>query len=83
MSGAAECGDARLRVENPLNHKKAIVVVLDAGPGCSVESKVNKAILDASGRLDEYLFGGQQGYADKALVHVVEVDPSTPLGPVP
>jgi|GEM_PF-5757922 len=73
---------ARLRVENPKNNKKVIVVVLDAGPGCSVESKVQKAILDASGRVDEYLFGAQLGYSDKGLVHVVEVDPSTPLGPI-
>ncbi len=74
---------ARLRVENPKNNKKVIVVVLDAGPNCSVESNVSKAVLDASGRVDDYLFGAPQGYADKALVHVVEVDPSTPLGPVP
>lgn len=74
---------ARLRVENPQNQKKVIVAVLDAGPACSVESKVQKAVLDASGRVDDYLFGSQQGYSDKALVHVVEVDPSTPLGPVP
>jgi hypothetical protein len=30
-----------------------------------------------------YLFGGAQGASDMALVHVVEVDESTPLGPVP
>ena len=74
---------ARLRVENPKNGKKVIVVVLDAGPACSVEKLASKAVLDASGRVDDYLFGAQMGYSDKALVHVVEVDPSTPLGPLP
>lgn len=73
---------ARLLVSNPKNGKKAVVVVLDAGPGCSVENAANHAVLDASGRLNEYLFGAQMGYSDKALVHVVEVDPSTPLGPM-
>jgi hypothetical protein len=73
---------ARLRVENPKNGKKVIVVVLDAGPACSVEANVQKAVLDASGRVNDYLFGTQNGWSDKALVHVVEVDPSTPLGPI-
>ena len=73
---------ARLRVENPNNGKKAIVVVLDAGPACWTEQNVSHAILDASGRLNEYLFGTQNGYSDKALVHVVEVDEPTPLGPI-
>jgi hypothetical protein len=73
---------ARLRVENPKNGKKVIVLVLDAGPACSVEANVSKAVLDASGRVDDYLFGAQLGYSDKALVHVVEVDSSTPLGPI-
>ena len=74
---------ARLRVENPKNGKKVIVSALDAGPACWVERDAGKAILDASGRVNEYLFGTQHGWSDKALVHVVEVDPSTPLGPVP
>jgi hypothetical protein len=29
------------------------------------------------------LFGSDQGSTDRSLVHVVEVDSSTPLGPVP
>lgn len=74
---------ARLRVENPKNGKKVIVVALDAGPACWVEQKVSQAILDASGRVNDALFGTQHGWSDKALVHVVEVDPATPLGPVP
>ena len=73
---------ARLRVENPKNGKKVVVVALDAGPACFVENAVKKAVFDASGRVNEYLFGTQNGYSDHALVHVVEVDPSTPLGPL-
>ena len=30
----------------------------------------------------KYLFGEEKGWADKAEVHVVEVDAATPLGPV-
>ena len=48
-----------------------------------MEKLASKAVLDASGRVDDYLFGAQMGYSDKALVHVVEVDPTTPLGPLP
>ncbi len=73
----------RLRVENPKNGKKVVVVALDFGPACFVENSVGKAVLDASGRADRYLFGSDQGAVDKALVHVVEVDATTPLGPVP
>ena len=72
---------ARLRITNPKTGKSVIAVVLDSGPACWVEAKVSHALLDASDRIDTYLFGGSEGYADKALVHVVEVDPSTPLGP--
>jgi hypothetical protein len=74
---------ARLRLTNPANGKSVVAVALDFGPSCSVESRVSKAVLDASGRVDDYLFGGPRGAGDRALVHVVEVDESTPLGPVP
>jgi len=74
---------ARLRVTNPANGKAVIAVALDYGPACSVERSVDEEILDASGAVDLYLFGGPRGATDRALVHVVEVDPSTPLGPVP
>jgi hypothetical protein len=74
---------ARLRLTNPANGKAVIAVALDFGPSCSVESRVSKAVLDASGRIDDYLFGGPRGAGDQALVHVVEVDDTTPLGPVP
>jgi hypothetical protein len=74
---------ARVRVTNPANGKSVIAVALDYGPACSVEQSVSEEVFDASGRVDLELFGGDQGASDHALVHVVEVDPSTPLGPVP
>ncbi len=58
-------------------------MALDYGPSCAVESSVSKAVLDASGRVDRYLYGSDQGAVDRSLVHVVEVDNGTPLGPVP
>ncbi len=74
------CG-AKIRVENPANGKAVIAMAIDDGPGCTLENSVKKPILDASGRVDRALFGADKGATDKALVHVVEVDPSTPLGP--
>lgn len=74
---------ARLRVTNPANGKSVIAVALDYGPSCSLERSVNFPILDTSGRIDRYLFGSDQGASDRSLVHVVEVDPTTPLGPTP
>jgi hypothetical protein len=73
----------RLRVTNVMTGKSVIAVALDFGPSCSVEASVSKAVLDTSGRIDLELFGGDQGASDRSLVHVVEVDNSTPLGPVP
>ena len=72
---------AHLRITNPKTGKSVIAVALDYGPSCTVETRVSKAVLDASGRIDRYLFGADQGTSDKALVHVVEVDGATPLGP--
>lgn len=74
---------ARVRITNPANGKSVVAVALDSGPACSVEARVSKAVLDASGRIDRALFGADQGATSKALVHVVEVDPTTPLGPSP
>jgi len=74
---------ARLRITNPATGVSVVAVALDYGPSCSVEASVGKAVLDASGRVDRLLFGADQGASDRAAVHVVEVDPSTPLGPVP
>ena len=73
---------ARLKVTNPANGKSVIAVALDFGPSCtSVEVKVKKEVLDASGRVDRFLFGADQGVLDRSLVHVTEVAASTPLGP--
>jgi uncharacterized membrane protein YgcG len=74
---------ARVRITNPKNGKSAVVAVIDYGPACWVEAKVSHAAIDLSTPASTYLFGGQTGISDKATVHVVEVDPSTPLGPVP
>jgi hypothetical protein len=74
---------ARLRITNPANGMSVIAVALDFGPSCSVENSAGEEVLDASGRINRYLFGADQGWSDQALVHVVEVDPSLPLGPVP
>jgi hypothetical protein len=73
----------RMRVTNPATGHSVIAIALDFGPACSVEATVSKAVFDASGRVNLELFGGDRGVSDMALVHVVEVDNSTPLGPVP
>ena len=73
----------RLRVTNPNNGKSVIAVALDFGPSCTGEGTVQHEVLDSSGAIDAYLYGGPEGTSDKAPVHVVEVDDSTPLGPVP
>jgi hypothetical protein len=71
---------ARVRITNPSNGKAVIAVALDFGPGCRVERSAGRAIVDASGRVNRYLFGADEGWSDRALIHVVEVDSSTPLG---
>jgi hypothetical protein len=73
---------ARLRVTDVATGNAVVAVALDFGPGCSGENGVSHAVLDTSGRIDDYLFGGEQGASDKSLVHVVQVDDSTPLGPI-
>lgn len=72
----------RVRITNLANGLSVIAVALDLGPSCSVESVVSGAVLDASYPVNQYLFGSEQGVSDMAAVHVVEVDNSTPLGPV-
>ena len=74
---------ARLRVTNPATGAAVIAVALDYGPGCSGENSLDHAVLDSSGRVDDQLFGSPQGGSDKSVVHVVQVDDATPLGPVP
>ena len=71
----------RVRVTNPANGKSVIAVALDYGPGCRVENSVSKPVLDASGRINRYLFGADQGSSDRTRVQVEEVSKSTPLGP--
>lgn len=73
---------ARLRVTNPANRKSVVVVALDQGPHCSIEKKVSHAAIDLSYPANQHLFGGEQGISDRSRVHVVEVDPATPLGPI-
>ncbi len=73
---------ARLKVTNPANGKAVVAVALDYGPGCPGENSVSHAVLDSSGRIDDYLFGGPEGASDKALVHAVQVADTTPLGPI-
>jgi hypothetical protein len=78
----ARCGClARLKVTNPSNGKSVVVVALDYGPSCTLENKVSHGIVDLSSPTNAYLFGSDQGYLDKALVQVDEVDAATPLGP--
>lgn len=76
------CG-SKIRITNPKNGTSVVAMAIDLGPNCSVEKRVGKAALDASGRVNRALFGSDQGISDRTLVHVVEVDRSTPLGPVP
>jgi hypothetical protein len=72
---------AHVRVTNPANGKSVVAIAIDNGPACSVEAKAQKAVLDASGRVNRALFGSDNGVVDETLVHVVEVDSSLPLGP--
>ncbi len=78
-AGRFGCG-ARVRVQNPANGKSVVAVAIDSGPACSIERTAQKAVLDASGRVNRELFGVDHGVVDRALVHVVEVDSTTPLG---
>lgn len=80
-AGRFGCG-ARVRVKNPANGKEVVAVAIDQGPACSIERTVQRAVLDASGRVNRELFGADRGVVDRSLVHVVEVDATTPLGPV-
>ncbi len=72
---------ARLKVTNPVNNKSVVVVALDYGPSCTIEKNVSKHVMDLSYPTENYLFGGPTSATEKALVHVIEVDASTPLGP--
>jgi hypothetical protein len=79
-AGRFGCG-ARVKITNPANGKAVVGVALDYGPACWVERNVSEGVLDASGRIDRYLFGSDMGASDRAAVHVEVVPKSTPLGP--
>ena len=79
-AGRFGCG-ARVKITNPASGKSVVGVALDYGPACWVERNVSEGVLDASGRIDRYLFGSDMGASDRAAVHVEAVDASTPLGP--
>jgi uncharacterized protein YraI len=79
-AGRFGCG-TRVKITNPSNGRSVVAAVLDYGPACWVEAKVSHAALDASGRVNRYLFGADQGITDRAKVIVTEASGSTPLGP--
>jgi hypothetical protein len=73
---------ARLRITDPSTGKSVIAVALDNGPSCSaVENNAGHEVIDTSGRVTEYLFGGEKGWKERTPVQVEEVGVSTPLGP--
>lgn len=74
------CG-SKLKVSNPKNAKSAVVAVLDRGPACWVEDKVDHWVLDLSYPASYHLFGEPKAVTEKGLVVVEPVDDSTPLGP--
>ena len=69
-----------IRIINPANGRKVIAVVLDGGPACSAEQKIQKAMLDTSAPVFNYLFDSGKTWTTKSSVHVIEVDNSTALG---
>lgn len=79
-AGRFGCG-TRVKITNPANGKAAVAVAIDYGPACWVERDVKTPIVDASGRVNRYLFGEDKGAVDKAGVRVEVVPSSTPLGP--
>jgi len=71
----------RLRVTNPDNGRAAVVVVLDRGPSCSIERRVDFWALDLSYPASYYLFGEPKSVTERGDVIVEEVPMDTPLGP--
>ncbi len=74
------CG-TKVKITNPANGKAAVAIAIDNGPACWVERSVKTPIVDASGRVNRYLFGEDKGASDKAAVQVEVVPSATPLGP--
>lgn len=77
-AGRFGCG-TKLKIT--ANGKSVVAVAIDYGPACWVEKQVKTPLLDASGRVNRYLFGEDKGASDKAPVQVEVVASSTPLGP--
>ncbi len=71
----------RLRVTNPDNGRAAIVVVLDRGPSCTIERRVDFWALDLSYPASLYLFGEAKSVTERGDVEVEVVSMDTPLGP--
>jgi hypothetical protein len=70
------------RVKVCANAKCAVVATKDYGPDVCVEAAAGMPILDASPQVAKLLFGtSEEGWSDRAVVVVTEVDASTPLGP--
>lgn len=72
----------RLRVTNPETKDAAVVVVLDRGPSCKIERRVEHWVLDLSYPASNYLFGGPASATERVEAIVEVVPPDTPLGPV-
>jgi hypothetical protein len=79
-AGRFGCG-ARVKITNPANGKSAVAIAIDYGPACWVERQQKTPLLDASGRVNRYLFGEDKGVSDRASVTVEVVSSTTPLGP--
>ena len=74
---------ARLRVTNPATGKAIVAVALDYGPAMQRrEQRRRTPFSTPAGASTTTSSGREQGASDKALVHVVQVDDSTPLGPI-
>ena len=74
------CG-ARVKVTNPKNGKSAVLAVIDRGPACWVENKVDHWVLDMSYPASYHLFNEPKAATEKGEVIVEQVSDSTPLGP--
>jgi hypothetical protein len=72
---------ARVKITNPKNGLSVVAVALDYGPACWVEKKVARGVLDASGRVNRYLFGSDMGVTDGATVTVEAAPSDAVLGP--
>ncbi len=84
MAGADRWGCAsRLRVTNPDSGKAVVVVVLDQGPSCTIEKRVNHWVADLSYPTSYYLFGEPTSAVERQDVIIDPVPSNTPLGPVP